>query len=114
MKYGVAWAGSTQTSVDTVIASRPAIMLSGSFTWPFVPPSVSAPSVDVASPVTRAVVAVAAGVRRPSPVRGRWATRPSRVASHRVGGAGRSSRSASSSAWVTGSTVPWRGLAGSW
>ena len=52
MKYGVGWVGSTQTSVETVIASRPAIMLSGSFTWPLVPPRLSDPSAQVASPLT--------------------------------------------------------------
>jgi hypothetical protein len=52
MKYGVGWVGSTHTCVDTVIASRPAIMLSGSFTWPLVPPRLSAPSPQVASPLT--------------------------------------------------------------
>jgi len=41
IQYGVGWAGSIQTCADTVIASIPAMMLSGSFTWPFVPPKVA-------------------------------------------------------------------------
>jgi hypothetical protein len=52
MKYGVGWVGSTHTSVETVIASRPVIMLSGSLTWPLVSPRLSAPSAQVASPLT--------------------------------------------------------------
>ena len=88
-------------------------MLSGSFTWPVEPPRVSAPSAKVRVADDGAVVAVSADVLGVARSSGYAATSPSSVLCTGGGGAGRSARSASSSAWVTGRTVPWRGLAGS-